>query len=66
MQIKLSENIRRFRKERKMTQEQLAESRRATDEAIAKIDKVNAFLCQVLAERPAYDETIRRLKEAVA
>ena len=39
---------------------------RATDEAIAKIDKVNAFLCQGLAERPAYDETIRRLKEAVA
>lgn len=39
---------------------------RATDEAIAKIDKVNAFLCQGLAERPGYDETIRRLKEAVA
>lgn len=39
---------------------------RATDEAIAKIDKVNAFLCQGLAERPQYDETIRRLKEAVA
>ena len=38
---------------------------RATDEAIAKIDKVNAFLCQGLAERPGYDETIRRLKEAV-
>lgn len=39
---------------------------RATDEAIAKIDKVNAFLCQGLAERPQYDETICRLKEAVA
>ena len=39
---------------------------RATDEAIAKIDKVNAFLCQGLAERPQYDETIRRQKEAVA
>ena len=39
---------------------------RATDEAIAKLDKVNAFLCQGLAERPGYDETIRRLKEAVA
>lgn len=39
---------------------------RATDEAIAKIDKVNAFLCQGLAERPQYDETIRRLKETVA
>ena len=39
---------------------------RATDEAIAKIDKVNAFLCQGLAERPQYDETIRRLKEVVA
>lgn len=39
---------------------------RATDEAIAKIDKVNTFLCQGLAERPQYDETIRRLKEAVA
>lgn len=39
---------------------------RATDEAIAKIDKVNAFLCQGLVERPGYDETIRRLKEAVA
>lgn len=39
---------------------------RATDEAIAKIDKVNAFLCQGLAERPQYDETIRCLKEAVA
>lgn len=39
---------------------------RATDEAIAKIDKVNVFLCQGLAERPGYDETIRRLKEAVA
>ncbi len=38
---------------------------RATDEAIAKIDKVNAFLCQGLKERPAYDETIRALIEVV-
>ena len=38
---------------------------RATDEAIAKIDKVNAFLCQGLAERPAYDDTIRQLIDVV-
>ena len=38
---------------------------RATDEAIAKIDKVNAFLCQGLKERPVYDETVRRLIEVV-
>ena len=39
---------------------------RATDEAIAKIDAVNAFLCQGLAERPQYDDTIERLKQAVS
>ncbi len=39
---------------------------RSTDEAIAKIDKVNAFLCQGLKERPQYDETIRGLKEAIS
>lgn len=38
---------------------------RATDEAIAKIDKVNAFLCQGLSERPAYDDTIRQLIDVV-
>ena len=37
----------------------------ATDEAIEKIDRVNAFLKQGLAERPKYDETIEQLKEAV-
>ena len=36
-----------------------------TDEAIDKIDRVNAFLKQGLDERPQYDETIERLKEAV-
>lgn len=36
-----------------------------TDEAIEKIDRVNAFLCQGLAERPRYDDTIQKLKEAV-
>ena len=39
---------------------------RATDEAIAKIDAVNAFLCQGLAERPQYDETIAKLSQAVS
>ena len=39
---------------------------RATDEAIAKIDRVNAFLCQGLKERPAYEETVRGLMEAVS
>ena len=38
----------------------------ATDEAIAKIGGVNAFLKQGLDERPEYEETIRRLKEVVA
>ena len=37
----------------------------ATDEAIEKIDAVNAFLKQGLAERPQYDDTIERLKQAV-
>ena len=39
---------------------------RATDEAIAKIDRVNAFLCQGLRERPSYAETVRGLQEAVS
>ncbi len=39
---------------------------KATDEAIGKIDAVNRFLCQGLAERPQYDETINALKEAVS
>jgi len=38
---------------------------RATDEAIAKIDGVNAFLCQGLKERPVYDETIQELIKTV-
>ena len=38
---------------------------RATDEAIAKIDACNAFLKQGLAEKPQYDETIRKLIQAV-
>ncbi|MBQ1569147.1 MAG: type III secretion system ATPase SctN [Kiritimatiellae bacterium] len=37
----------------------------ATDEAIAKIDRVNAFLRQGLAEKPQYDDTIKKLMEAV-
>ena len=37
----------------------------ATDEAIAKIDRVNAFLKQGLDEKPQYDDTIAKLKEAV-
>ncbi|MCQ2367818.1 MAG: type III secretion system ATPase SctN [Kiritimatiellae bacterium] len=37
----------------------------ATDEAIAKIDKVNAFLKQGLGEKPEYEDTIRKLQEAV-
>ena len=36
-----------------------------TDEAIARIDDVNRFLCQGLDERPQYADTINRLKEAV-
>ena len=39
---------------------------RETDEAIAKIDAVNAFLRQGLTERPTYAETVRKLKEAVS
>ena len=39
---------------------------RETDEAIAKIDKVNSFLRQGLSERPTYDETLTKLAEAVA
>lgn len=36
-----------------------------TDEAIQKIDKVNAFLKQGLGEKPEYEDTIRKLQEAV-
>ena len=39
---------------------------RETDEAIAKIDKVNAFLRQGLAESSSYAETLAGLSEAVA
>ncbi len=38
---------------------------KATDEAIDKIDAVNAFLCQGLGERPEYGDTVERLKKAV-
>ena len=38
----------------------------ATDEAIAKIDRVNAFLKQGLDEKPAYDDTVAELKAAVS
>ena len=38
----------------------------ATDEAIAKIDKVNAFLRQGLAEKIDFSSTLAKLKEAVA
>ncbi len=36
------------------------------DEAISKIDKINAFLCQKTNESFSLDETIRMLKEAVS
>ena len=39
---------------------------RATDEAIAKIDSVNEFLCQGLSEKPQYDETIEHLMRSVS
>ena len=38
----------------------------ATDEAVDKIDAVNGFLRQGLAEKPKYDETIEALKECVS
>lgn len=38
---------------------------RVTDEAIEKIDAVNAFLRQGLDERPTYDETVDKLMRAV-
>ena len=38
----------------------------STDEAIAKIDRVNAFLKQGLGEKPQYGDTIAKLKEAVS
>ena len=37
-----------------------------TDEAVAKIGAVNAFLKQGLDEKPAYADTIEKLKEAVS
>ena len=37
-----------------------------TDEAIAKNGAINAFLKQGLTEKPAYDETIQKLKAAVS
>ena len=36
------------------------------DEAIAKNGAVNAFLKQGLDEKPQYDDTIAKLKEAVS
>ena len=39
---------------------------RELNEAIAKNGAVNAFLKQGLDEKPAYDDTIRQLKEAVS
>ena len=41
-------------------------SAKIINEAIAKNGAINAFLRQGLDERPQYDETIRRLKEAVS
>jgi type III secretion protein N (ATPase) len=38
---------------------------RQTDEAIAKIDRVNGFLCQGLHEKLTFSETIAKLAEAV-
>ena len=37
-----------------------------TDEAIAKNSAVNGFLCQGLDEKPTYDDSITRLKQAVS
>jgi type III secretion protein N (ATPase) len=37
-----------------------------TDEAVAKIGAVNAFLRQGLDERPDYNDTIEKLKRAVS
>ena len=37
-----------------------------TDEAIAKNGAINAFLRQGLDEKPVYDDTIKKLKEAVS
>lgn len=38
---------------------------RSTDEAIAKIDRCNAFLRQGLRDKPLYGDTVRELGEAV-
>ena len=37
-----------------------------TDEAVAKNGAVNAFLKQGLDEKPQYDDTIEKLKQAVS
>ena len=42
------------------------EVKRITDEAIAKNGAVNAFLKQGLDERPTYEESIAKLKQAVS
>ena len=39
---------------------------READEALARIDKVNAFLKQGLAEKSTFEETLAALKAAVA
>lgn len=48
---------------------QIGEYKKGTDveadEAIDKIDSINAFLCQGTEERSAFDETVARLKEVV-
>jgi len=41
-------------------------SDRVTDEAIEKIDAVNGFLKQGLDEQPTFEETLRKLQEAVS
>ena len=38
----------------------------ATDEAIAKIDAVNAFLRQGIHEKSAFEQTLQRLTEVVS
>ena len=40
-------------------------SNKALDEAIMKIDKINAFLTQSTDEAFEFDDTVRLLKEAV-
>ena len=38
----------------------------ALDEAIKKIDKINAFLCQATDEAFSYEDTVRMMEEAVS